>query len=851
LMPIPKDIIPSWAKSDRYDTAVFKTRSIVDIPKADANGEAIPNEFWLRAGDVVEMPVLITKSALKAGKGVPTRAEIAYMNLMSYGMTLRQIMAWLIDPKREARDDELVTSPYRGNDPAIKVIQGAQSWHGDFEGNLMGKPSIIVRGHSPAEGLRDVKELLSGRAKAGVQITILDAQGRIVGGESLVEPNGWGSTIGGEAWAGYGGKFVDTALESGISEAGMPANYPKDSIYLVDVFRGMRKNHSLLGSRNYVTIVKDPNWHPDPLRGSKEFIDPKEYPPEMRSTWAWDYVKNETQYWVARADRSGVDTFTVKGPPKGVYPEFKDVTVANVIKLKQIEPNAPVDIAKLKNEVASLKEVNTVKGSTKIGENIDNLKKNRDKDYVKRVEEGLTIDENRMAIIGRQRVALERTLADTSIPLELAVEMMRLYDALIDRQLSNKKTFNNAGVTTASMFSHVIGTKFAKAFSSASSKASGGKGKVSSVGKDIIYEEAIRGIKDKVRDWSLEEASVEARERTELQRLYEDYTFEGEPSARDVAEAKAYDKSVLGRKAMEKSLERTREEGVGYRKYADTTYKMLGIEGYPETISPEKPYAVPTEREKVTEQPLERYMGVTTPEKPIYTLPYEEPRGGYEPPYTPPYTPPYVPPYVPPYIPPYTPPYTPPYAPPYTPPYVPSGGTGAGYGTGIGTGGMPKPKTGIEIEKGKPILGENQGTLAWRQGAFYVTWEPPWDDTSRKWTKHPVEGIQYHEGYRSAYDSIQRRGGWIPPDLGFDMGAILVEVHTHGSQLQPELNFAQDPKDTYKGEKAKPRPEDYKFDTKKHRMVLKRPPVKKASIARRAYRAAKKNNTSSGIIQVE
>ena len=114
----------------------------------------------------------------------------------------------------------------------------------------------------------------------------------------------------------------------------------------------------------------------------------------------------------------------------------------------------------------------------------------------------------------------------------------------------------------------------------------------------------------------------------------------------------------------------------------------------------------------------------------------------------------------------------------------------------------PKPRQPAQIDKVKELVKRGgEGLVAWKQGFVYRVWYPPWSQTDMLVTRKPVEGVTYAKGLRSAYDSIVRRGGYIPPVLTRDMGIYTVQVRTMGDQRRPELQFRRDTKDTYKGKR--------------------------------------------------
>ncbi len=89
-----------------------------------------------------------------------------------------------------------------------------------------------------------------------------------------------------------------------------------------------------------------------------------------------------------------------------------------------------------------------------------------------------------------------------------------------------------------------------------------------------------------------------------------------------------------------------------------------------------------------------------------------------------------------------------------------------------------------------------QGAIAWKQGWVYKMLYPPFGPKDILNTKSPIEGVRYHEGPRAAYDSIVRKGGYVPPVLNRNMGIMDIRIETPESTYDqkgnPELNFALD-----------------------------------------------------------
>lgn len=105
------------------------------------------------------------------------------------------------------------------------------------------------------------------------------------------------------------------------------------------------------------------------------------------------------------------------------------------------------------------------------------------------------------------------------------------------------------------------------------------------------------------------------------------------------------------------------------------------------------------------------------------------------------------------------------------------------------------------LSRFKNKKGEYEGLIAWKQGWAFRVWYPPFSQKSMLVTRRPVEGVEYHTGLRSAYDSIVRRGGYIPPVLSRKMGVFGVQVFTPKDVRKPELRFRREPEKVYRGKR--------------------------------------------------
>ena len=93
------------------------------------------------------------------------------------------------------------------------------------------------------------------------------------------------------------------------------------------------------------------------------------------------------------------------------------------------------------------------------------------------------------------------------------------------------------------------------------------------------------------------------------------------------------------------------------------------------------------------------------------------------------------------------------------------------------------------------------GTIAWRQGVFWITMPPPYD--KRYYNKEAPEGAyKFATGEDSAYKTIQIIGGMPGKDiLDIDIGIAIVDIKRKGKELS--IHFKRDEEDVYKGEDVK------------------------------------------------
>lgn len=98
--------------------------------------------------------------------------------------------------------------------------------------------------------------------------------------------------------------------------------------------------------------------------------------------------------------------------------------------------------------------------------------------------------------------------------------------------------------------------------------------------------------------------------------------------------------------------------------------------------------------------------------------------------------------------------------------------------------------------------GEIAGSAGWKQGMFYVVVFPPYGDNDVGYSKEPIDGVKYEDGAGSAYKTLARIGGRLPPSIMRDMGAFSAEVMTKGRE-EPRLVFGRKHKKSNKKSKRR------------------------------------------------
>jgi hypothetical protein len=86
---------------------------------------------------------------------------------------------------------------------------------------------------------------------------------------------------------------------------------------------------------------------------------------------------------------------------------------------------------------------------------------------------------------------------------------------------------------------------------------------------------------------------------------------------------------------------------------------------------------------------------------------------------------------------------------------------------------------------------ERAGAVGWKQGFIWIMIFPPYGKNNASYTKKPIPGIPYYKGAGSAYASIVRMGGQLPPEILRDMGIFDIKITT-GRAGKPKLSFRRD-----------------------------------------------------------
>lgn len=380
LLPIPKDQIPSYMKKDGWDTAVLETKSPITI------------EGSINQGDPINIVYLITKNALEAGYKVPSRAEILATNVLSVISDARKAISGK-EQRRKAEVDEAIYTSDPNKLKTLDIFEGKPSVMDTFE--LENGEIGSFRRATPRTGVAQAKEPLTGMVREGVELVLINDKGEIVTGNSLVEPAKWISNIGGAVDpTAYGKTFKENAAASAWTEAGIRIN-PNDIKY-AGIYEGMRKNHTYPGTRIYVANIGD--QVPSPVKGT----DPS-LPPEMRYT---SLISGDKIKVIDRQGKEVIDNLS----DYPAYPATVDVLKGALEVYKREFPTKTQPNIDFK----ALKEAKSDK--TIQGGNIDDLLKNRDKDFSKRVEQGTMLTEEDLRSYAAMRASIRDMASRMALP---------------------------------------------------------------------------------------------------------------------------------------------------------------------------------------------------------------------------------------------------------------------------------------------------------------------------------------------------------------------------------------------------------------------------------------------------
>jgi len=97
---------------------------------------------------------------------------------------------------------------------------------------------------------------------------------------------------------------------------------------------------------------------------------------------------------------------------------------------------------------------------------------------------------------------------------------------------------------------------------------------------------------------------------------------------------------------------------------------------------------------------------------------------------------------------------------------------------------------------------EKAGSVCWKQGFIYILIYPPYGQANVIYSRKPFPGIPLYKGARSAYKSIIRKGGKLPPEISRDMGIMDIHIKTTKGK-EPKLTFERDIKQRTKLGKAR------------------------------------------------
>ena len=89
---------------------------------------------------------------------------------------------------------------------------------------------------------------------------------------------------------------------------------------------------------------------------------------------------------------------------------------------------------------------------------------------------------------------------------------------------------------------------------------------------------------------------------------------------------------------------------------------------------------------------------------------------------------------------------------------------------------------------------EKLGSVGWKQGWCYKVIYPPYGKKNIINSRRPLAGIKYHTDIKSAYKSIVRIKGPLPPVITRDMGIMDIKITSQKAKGSPKIEFVADPK---------------------------------------------------------
>jgi hypothetical protein len=83
--------------------------------------------------------------------------------------------------------------------------------------------------------------------------------------------------------------------------------------------------------------------------------------------------------------------------------------------------------------------------------------------------------------------------------------------------------------------------------------------------------------------------------------------------------------------------------------------------------------------------------------------------------------------------------------------------------------------------------------VAWRQGIMYKLIYPPYGKKDIINSRIPFQNMTIHTGAKSAFDTLTKMGGYLPPLIKRDMGIMDITIVTvKGRGSKPKMKFKRD-----------------------------------------------------------